>query len=505
MSRRPSTRQELYDRIRQSSKDEVIIEEMIRYGFWPKQSNLPNDPAEELRRIGELERRISALATEASRLNNVDAMRREARKRRMAEARARREETKRRHEAQRRARAEAWAAKKREEIVYLGEGFSGGLGQREGQSLPGLPDLQGAGALARAMEIEVGQLRWLAFHRRVSATTHYVRFQIPKKTGGVRNISAPMPRLKRAQRWIKEQILDKIELHEAAHGFVPGRSIVTNASAHVGRRVVINLDLQDFFPTLSFSRIYGVFRSFGYSPEASTLLALLCTEPEVAEVELDGRTWYVHTSERRLPQGAPSSPALTNIVARRLDRRLAGLAAHLSFTYTRYADDLTFSSDAADASIHRLIRAVEGIVSGEGFVVHPGKTRVMRRASRQEVTGLVVNDRLGVPRRLVRRWRATLFQVRRDGPGGKRFGLGSDVFASLSGFAAFVHMVDEARGARMLSEVAEVAAAHGWAPPPRRSTETRATEASSEASSEAPGVPASPSAGWGGPTWEWPL
>ena len=213
----------------------------------------------------------------------------------------------------------------------------------------------------------------------------------------------------------------------------------------------------------------------------------------------------MHTSERRLPQGAPSSPALTNIVARRLDRRLAGLAAHLSFTYTRYADDLTFSSDAADASVHRLIRAVEGIVSGEGFVVHPGKTRVMRRASRQEVTGLVVNDRLGVPRRLVRRWRATLFQVRRDGPGGKRFGLGSDVFASLSGFAAFVHMVDEARGARMLSEVAEVAAAHGWAPPPRRSTETRATEASSEASSEAPGVPASPSAGWGGPTWEWPL
>ena len=434
---------------------------------------------------------VSALATEASRLHNVDAMKREARKRRMAEARARRVETKARREAARQARAEAWAAKKQTEIVYLGEGVSKTLGQREGQAADGLPQAQDAAALARAMGIGVGELRWLAFHRRVSETTHYRRFEIPKKTGGTRRISAPMPRLKRAQQWIRTEILEHVAVHPAAHGFVRGRSIVTNAAAHTGQGVVINLDLQDFFGTLTYPRVHGLFRSLGYSPEVSTLLALVCTEAEIDTFDIDGHTWHVHATERHLPQGSPCSPVITNLVCRRLDRRLAGLASHLGFTYTRYADDLTFSSPAADAPVRRVLRAVDKIVSDEDFRIHPAKTRVMHRGRRQEVTGLVVNDGVSVPRRLLKAWRATLFQVQRDGPAGKTFGLSNDVVASLIGFAAFVRMVDRARGDRMLAAAAQLPR---LAPAPSDDAVAEAAPASAEAVAPGPDPAPAPAA-----------
>jgi RNA-directed DNA polymerase len=350
-------------------------------------------------------------------------------------------------------------------VLYLGDGVSSALGKREGEVRPGLPALNDAAAIAKAMGITVPTLRFLTFHRKVSSTTHWRRFQIPKKTGGLRLISAPMPRLKAAQHWVLKHILEPVPIHDAAHGFVAGRSIVTNARAHVGRDVVVNLDLKDFFPTLTWVRVRGLFASLGYSPEASTILGLLCTEPEVDEVEIDGRRWFVHRSERHLPQGSPCSPAITNLVCVRLDQRLTGLARKLGYTYTRYADDLTFSGPPEN--VKTLLGAVRAIVDDEGFRVHPDKTRVMRKGGRQEVTGLVVNRRLGVSRELVRRWRATVFQVRKDGPEGKRFGRSPDVFASLVGFASFVHMVEPEKGAAMLAEVHAAAAERGWTAPKR--------------------------------------
>ena len=199
------------------------------------------------------------------------------------------------------------------------------------------------GTVAQAMAITVPALRFLAFSRTPSEVTHYIRFEIPKKTGGTRRISAPMPRLKHAQRWILDNLLDKVALHDAAHGFRKQRSIVSNARPHVGADIVLNLDLKDFFPTLEYKRIRGAFRGLGYGEAAATIFALLTSEPEVDEVELDGQTFYVANGARRLPQGAPTSPAITNIVCRRMDARLASAAAKLGFTYTRYADDLTFS------------------------------------------------------------------------------------------------------------------------------------------------------------------
>jgi RNA-directed DNA polymerase len=450
---RPTTKQELYDRIRSSSKDEVILEEMIRLGFWTPadvstSEGTPSDPRAEQQRIGELERRLQQLAQDSYRLQNLDQIKKELHEKRLREARQRREETKQRREQERQARARAWQERKTREILFLGEGVSHSLGKREGKVREGLPQLLDAAALAKAMKMPLGLLRFLAFHKRVSAVSHWRRFQVPKKTGGMRTISAPMPRLKAAQRFILEHILEKVPVHETAHGFVAGRSIVSNAARHVGREVVVNFDLLDFFPTLTWVRVRGLFASLGFSPEISTILALLCTEAETDEIELDGKRWYVHSSERRLPQGSPCSPAITNLVCMRLDQRLDGLARKLGYTYTRYADDLTFSGPPD--KVHTLLVVVKAIVEDEGFALNPDKTRVMRKGGRQEVTGLVVNRKLGVSRELLRKWRAVMFQVDRDGPEGKKLGPSPDVLASLVGFASFVHMVEPEKGKSML-------------------------------------------------------
>src|SRR4029079_11661853 len=129
-----------------------------------------------------------------------------------------------------------------------------------------------------------------------------------------------------------------------AHGFVPGRSTMSNAVPHVRRDVVVNADLKEFFPTISFPRVKGVFQELGYSPAVATILALLCTESPRREVTYAGRVWQVAIGPRALPQGACTSPALSNLPARALDARLTGMAQKLGWTYTRYADDLTFST-----------------------------------------------------------------------------------------------------------------------------------------------------------------
>lgn len=471
MAGQPTSREALYERIRNSSKEEVILEEMIRLGFWPAQGQMPVDPADEIRRRGELARQLEELRERARRLYNEKVLIAEQRKKRLAESRQKQKETKARRERERQERATKWAARKQGEILYLGEDVSGGMSHRTSDAKKlqeaGLPAIATAEELAKAMGVEIKALRFLAFNRRVSRVSHYRRFLLPKKTGGHRLISAPMPRLKKAQNWVLEQILEKIAVHGAAHGFVVGRSIVSNAKPHVGADVVINLDLKDFFPTVSFPRVKGAFVRLGYSEAVATALALVCTEPDVDEVELDSQTFYVAKGERYLPQGSPASPAITNLLCRRLDRRLQGLADSLGFVYTRYADDLTFSARGESASskhVGKLLRGVSDIVTFEGFTVHPEKTRVMRRGRRQEVTGVVVNDKPGPARAEMRRFRAALFQVEKDGPAGKRWGATGDVLAALHGYACFVSMIDPARGQPLLARVRALLDKHGKGP-----------------------------------------
>lgn len=475
------TRQELYDRIRQSSKDEVILEEMIRLGFWPDGEDAPAPAAEVIRARADAMRELTELQRQNATLGDPARALKEMHKRRKAEAMARRQETKRRNAEARQSRAFAWYDRRKRDVLYLGEDVSHGLHTRTTATplRDGLPPLADAKALADAMGVPLGELRFLAFNRKVASVNHYQRFTIPKKSGGERLISAPMPRLKRAQYWVLDNILAPVPLHDAAHGFAPERSILTNARNHVGRDVVINLDLKDFFPTLTYARVKGLFEALGYTEAVAIPLALLCTEPMVDEVALDGERHFIADGPRLLPQGAPTSPAITNLICRKLDRRLVGLARTLGFVYSRYADDLTFSgSGEAARKIGTLLKAVHGIVEAEGFNVHPDKTRVMRRSSRQEVTGLTVNEAVAVPRDLLRRYRAVLQQVERHGPEGKHFGPGKDVIRSLLGFGHFAVMVDPASGTPLLQRAQRLATQYAPTRSARRPTRAAFRKAS---------------------------
>jgi hypothetical protein len=463
----PRDRKQLYERIASGGKDEVILEEMIRLGFWPPAGTLPHDPADEIRRRGELRARLSTLREQAGRLADLARLENEMKKRRMAESRKRREETKQLRLGARAASKAAWQERKKSDLLYLGRGVSAGLGvgerrtsDRAALARHGLPVLDDAPGLAAAMNVTVGELRFLAFDREVTTTSHYRRFTIPKKTGGERVISAPRKRLKRLQHWILTTLLDKLALGEPAHGFRAGRNIVSNARPHVGGAAIINVDLKDFFPTVTYRRVKGLWRKLGYGEEVATILGLLCTEPQTVETTLDGTTYYVARSQRRLPQGAPTSPAITNVLCRRLDARLAGFAHKHGFVYTRYADDITLSARGSDARIGAALQMIRKVAEEEGFAVHPDKIRVQRRGRRQEVTGIVVNERPGVPRDVLRKFRALLHQIERDGPAGKRWGAGGDVLSSALGFASYVAMVDPAKGTALRDKVVALRRRH---------------------------------------------
>ncbi|WP_435020306.1 reverse transcriptase family protein [Tundrisphaera sp. TA3] len=357
----------------------------------------------------------------------------------------------------RRLHAEKVAHRHATDIVYLGRGVSGRLNDRTSDlaalEARGMPALQTPADLAEALGLPVPRLRWLAFHAEAATRVHYVGFAVPKRSGGTRSLLAPHTTLALAQRWILERIVARMPVEAEAHGFAPGRSILSNALPHAGKAVVANLDLEAFFPSIGFPRVRSVFQRAGYSPAVATILALLCTECPRRTVTYDGTTYHVATGPRGLPQGACTSPGLSNQVARRLDHRLAGLSAKLGATYTRYADDLTFSGGPdLDPRVGYLLARVRHLASAEGFRVNEAKTRVLRRNAAQTVTGLVVNDRPGVPRDEVRRLRAILHRARTEGLAAQNRDGHPDFRAYLLGKIAFVGMARPEAGAKLRAE-----------------------------------------------------
>lgn len=228
-----------------------------------------------------------------------------------------------------------------------------------------------------------------------SSDAHYRTFKIPKRRGGMREISAPYPALLECQRWINSHILSKAGSSYCAHGFVRRRSILTNARVHAGQKMMLKADIKDFFPSIGISRVIMVFRKFGYAPNVAFYLASLCC--------LNGV----------LPQGAATSPALSNIISRRLDARLYGLARKFGLRYSRYADDLTFSGDRIPA---RFIGYINGIIAKEGFELNEGKTRLLREKNQKIITGInVTNKQLTVPRQFKRQLRRDVFHLATKG------------------------------------------------------------------------------------------
>jgi RNA-directed DNA polymerase len=380
---------------------------------------------------------------------------------RAAERAAKKAQKKRETEVRKEQRAAEVLRRKAEDILYLGPGVSSFLSDRrshiEALKERGLPLLSTPADVARAMDLKVPELRFLCFHSEASEHPHYAYFEIPKRSSGKRLLAAPQPRLASAQAWVLHNVLEKLSTEEPAHGFIKGRSTVTCALPHVGRDLVVNLDLSEFFPTISIGRVRGVFRRLGYSPAVATLFALLCTEAPRTPAVFEGRRYWVAVGPRALPQGACTSPALSNQIVKKLDRRLAGMSKKHGFSYTRYADDLTFSAPPGKrAELPLFLARVRHIVDEEGFALNPKKGRIQRAARRQSVTGIVVNQKPSVPREEVRTLRAILHQAKKTGLAAQnREGL-PHFEAHLAGRIAYLHMVDPARAAPFRAALSEL-------------------------------------------------
>ena len=448
-------KKKLFEQVMRASVHRVV-QRMRTLGFWPADQGLPPDPPDEAQERGALEaERVRLLALAHGEVDFDQALRAEHQRRILA-AREKRKQRQLERDQARQKRRDKWATVRALGIVHAGAEVSAGLNATQSDEAAllsrGIPILHTPADVARFLAIELGQLRFLTFHRRGAAVVHYRRYEIPKKTGGVRRISAPKPRLASAQQKVFHDILERLTVEPEAHGFVKARSIVTNALPHVGKRVVANLDLKDFFPTVTFRRVKGLFAKLGYSESVATVLSLLLTEPPRQEVFADGRRLWVALGQRVLPQGACTSPVITNLLCRGLDRRLHGLARSHGYTYTRYADDLTFSGDDKDR-IGTLLAQVRRILDAEGFAVNEAKTRVMGRGRRQEVTGVVVNQKATVARDEVRKLRALLHQAARDGLASQNRDGHPDFRAHVHGRIAFVRMVDRDKGDKLMAQL----------------------------------------------------
>ena len=254
-----------------------------------------------------------------------------------------------------------------------------------------LPVLFSLAHLSRVTGLKTEILASQIFH----SHKYYREFDIPKRSGGFRTISTPYPSLLHGQRWIQSHILHKVSVHKAAHGFALERSVVTNAAPHLGKRWVLKLDLKSFFPSVHIRRIVAIFKRCGYARDISFFLARLCC---------------LHDS---LPQGAATSPVLSNIVFKKTDTRLSALSSKYDLAYTRYADDITFSGCYIPS---QFILLVSEIIESEGFAVNPKKTRLVGPKGRKIVTGVSVSgETLKLPRQTRRMIRQEVFHLRTKG------------------------------------------------------------------------------------------
>ncbi|WP_370946552.1 reverse transcriptase family protein [Amycolatopsis sp. cg5] len=315
---------------------------------------------------------------------------------------------------------------------------------------------------ARALDLTEGELSWFAdtrtWNRRADEPLrHYTYRWIPTASGGIRLLERPKPRLAELQRRVARHVVAALPVHDAAHGFRAGRSSLTCAAPHAGQALVVRMDLEGFFPSVSARRVRSLLLLAGYPEAVAVALAGVLTTAVPVDVitaapggkrDASRVRLLNNLARTHLPQGAPSSPPVANAVTQHLDRRLAGLARVLGATYTRYADDLAFSGPA-DLPLHRLLPGVREIVRAEGFRLRDSKTSVAGAQHRQRVAGLVVNSAPAAARADYDDLRAVLHNCARTGPAAQnRYGH-PDFRAYLLGRIGWAGTGHPARAARL--------------------------------------------------------
>lgn len=222
----------------------------------------------------------------------------------------------------------------------------------------------------------------------------YRRYKIPKKNGGKRIISEPLPGLKNIQRWILKEILNNLSFSAYAKAYISGKSVKDNARFHQNCKVVMTLDINDYFGNIHFNKVLELFLSLGYKENVSVLLANLCT------------------FRKALPQGAPTSPAISNLCSLELDNMISVFTKERGVRYTRYADDMTFSGDF---NAKWLYKKIKEIVIKNGFCLNYKKTRFLYCWQRQLVTGLVVNKKMNVRKDIRKKLRQEVYYIKKHG------------------------------------------------------------------------------------------
>jgi len=334
-----------------------------------------------------------------------------------------------------------------------------------GQSRWPVPPIVTPGELANLLKVSPAELDWLADsqarERRTLAGSNrrYDYRWLVKRSGSSRLVEAPRFRLRAVQRRLLHAVVAQIPPHEAAHGFRPRRSVRTFIEPHVGRRVVLKLDLRDFFPTISAARVTALLLTAGYPEPVARLIAGLATNSVPSSVWRESHAplpspeaWTAQRLYRQphLPQGAPTSPGFANACCFRLDARLEALAAASGASYTRYADDLAFSGGRDfERSVNRFLTHASAVAIEEGFGVNPRKTRVMRQGVRQRVAGAVVNERPNIARSDYDTLKAILHNCREQGAQAQNRQRHADFRAHLLGRISHVDSLNPPRGAKL--------------------------------------------------------
>lgn len=244
------SRQQIYDRIRSATKESYILEEMIRLGFWDE-AEIPSPSKILIEKEVAIKKELDELVAQDKKYKDKAALLNAMRKARMDKAKENRIVTKQKNIQKKLEKTARWKLLQLEQIIYLGKGVSGGLNNTESDpellQKYGLPQFNSLKEMAERMGIHLTSLRYLLYNRQVARNSHYYTFEIPKKSGGKRKISAPKRQLKKLQLWVLETILNQLPTNDSIHGFTKERSILTNSQPHVGKDIVINVDLKDFF------------------------------------------------------------------------------------------------------------------------------------------------------------------------------------------------------------------------------------------------------------------